>query len=142
MYTIEVINNETNEVVKRCVSLAEYTDYALTEQLNSIVKAIEETDTNGGYTININKREEGIESMDSNVKEWYTKEFESDELGEEINPTITFKEIYDNMLDIDFYELIDVGDSIIRERIFEKMSNLMNIDYDDIYHRWLDSYKG
>jgi hypothetical protein len=35
------------------------------------------------------------------------------------------------------YDLIGVGDSLVRERIFEALAEIMNVEYDYIYHQWL-----
>lgn len=76
-----------------------------------------------------------------NVKEWYRGEYSTDDLVEEIKDTVTFEDIFealDNYKDI--YEVIGNGiDSIVRERIFNKLATLMEVDYDYIYDQWLKS---
>lgn len=76
-----------------------------------------------------------------NAKEWYRGEYPTDDLVEEIKDTVTFKDIFealDNYEDI--YEVIGNGiDSIVRERIFNKLATLMEVDYDYIYEQWLKS---
>ena len=75
------------------------------------------------------------------VKEWYTEHFSSDYTGEKINDNITFYDVFDGMTEArDFYGLVfqdGHGDSIVRERIFEKISQLLNVDYMLIYYLWL-----
>lgn len=71
-----------------------------------------------------------------NVKHWYENEFPTDELGKEINPDLTFDEIY--LRPEKIYILIGVSDSIIRERIFKKTAELRNVSYESIYKRWLE----
>ena len=39
----------------------------------------------------------------------------------------------------DVYDAFGAGDSVIRERIFEKLSEILNVDYDDIYELWLNN---
>lgn len=72
------------------------------------------------------------------IKEWYTKEYPTDELGAELNQDITF---YDLFVVLDtyksVYEALNVWDSIVRERVFSKLSEIMNVDYDYIYEQWL-----
>lgn len=76
------------------------------------------------------------------IKEWYTKTFPSDSLGDELDSQVTVGNIVDILNDHKgerLYVLLGVGDSIIRERIFgliEKMSS--NSSYDDIYSLWLE----
>ncbi len=70
-----------------------------------------------------------------NIKNWYKSEFTTDELAEEINPTATFEELKTNLPNV--YDYLDVGDSIVRERVFFELSERMNVDYDVIYDKWL-----
>ena len=72
------------------------------------------------------------------IKEWYIKEYPTDELGVEINNDITF---YDLFIVLDtyksVYEALNVWDSIVRERVFGKLAEIMDVDYDYIYEQWL-----
>lgn len=72
------------------------------------------------------------------IKEWYVKEYPTDELGVEINNEITFYDLF-VVLDTykDVYEALNVWDSIVRERVFSKLAEIMNVDYDYIYEQWL-----
>jgi len=72
------------------------------------------------------------------VKEWYLKEYQNDSLGEEINGEITFEDVFETLDSYgDVYELIGVGDSVIRERIFLKLAKIMQVEYNYIYEQWL-----
>jgi hypothetical protein len=78
--------------------------------------------------------------MNTKIREWYTTIYADDELGEEIKDDITFADVLETLNNYeDVYEVIGVGDSIIRERIFEKLSILLNKGYDYIYNLWLSS---
>lgn len=78
--------------------------------------------------------------MDTNIKQWYTAEYKTDELGYDINDNITFTDIYCVLLaHEDVYNKIGVCDSIIRERIFDKLASLLNVEYDAIYKKWLEA---
>lgn len=72
------------------------------------------------------------------IKEWYVKEYPTDELGVEISNEITF---YDLFVVLDtyksVYEALNVWDSIVRERVFGKLAEIMEVDYDYIYEQWL-----
>ena len=73
-----------------------------------------------------------------NIREYYLENFPTDELGIEINPEATFEGLFyelDNYGDV--YEYIGVGDSLIRERCFERLSLIMGCDYDVIYSQWM-----
>lgn len=75
------------------------------------------------------------------IKEWYTKEYASDDLGEELNENITFMDLFETLdRHKDVYELIGVSDSIVRERLFEKLAEIMEVDYDYIYEQWIGVY--
>ena len=79
--------------------------------------------------------------MKTKIKEWYIKEYPTDELGVEINSDITFYDLF-IVLDTykDVYEALNVFDSIVRERVFGKLAEIMNVDYDYIYSQWLKAY--
>lgn len=76
------------------------------------------------------------------IKDWYCKEYPTDELGVELNENITFNDLF-VVLDTykDVYEALGVGDSIIRERVFDKLAKIMSVDYDYIFEQWLKSDK-
>lgn len=74
----------------------------------------------------------------SKIKDWYIKEYPTDELGVEIDSEITFEDLF-VVLDTykSVYEALNVCDSIVRERVFSKLAEIMNVDYDYIYEQWL-----
>ena len=72
------------------------------------------------------------------IKEWYVTRYPTDELGIEINDEVTFYDLFvalDTYKDV--YEVLGVGDSIIRERAFSKLAEMMQVDYGYIYEQWL-----
>lgn len=72
------------------------------------------------------------------VKTWYMEQYNTDELGQEIKEDITFYDIFyalDRHKDV--YEVLGVDDSIVRERVFEKLAEIMQCDYNYIYEQWL-----
>lgn len=72
----------------------------------------------------------------NNVKDWYMEKYPTDELGKEINETVTFDDIYKHTGLV--YELLGVGDSVVRERVFGKIAELYEVNYSEIYNRWLN----
>lgn len=79
-----------------------------------------------------------MENEKSLIKEWYIKEYSTDDLGQEINEEITFYDIFyalDRYNDI--YEVLGVEDSVIRERVFQKLADIMKVEYNYIYEQWL-----
>ena len=71
------------------------------------------------------------------IKEFYLENYPTDELGVEINPEANFESLWIVIRGGLFYEYIGVFDSIVRERVFEKLSELTGHDYDYIYNQWL-----
>jgi hypothetical protein len=80
-----------------------------------------------------------MRNNDMKIKEWYLEAYPTDELGTEINPNSNFGELWAAIRSDSFYEYIGVGDSIIRERVFEKLSELSGHDYHYIYEEWLSA---
>lgn len=72
-----------------------------------------------------------------NIKKYYTSTFPTDELGAELNQTATFSGLY-RALDAQkgAYKYIGVTDSLIRERLFERLAEIIGCPYDDIYIMW------
>ena len=72
------------------------------------------------------------------VSEWYAQNYPDDPECGRIS-YVTFEELLEAMENgEDFYQVI--GDSIVRERIFDEMTQLFSPtnDYDDIYYLWLE----
>lgn len=82
-----------------------------------------------------------------NIKKWYKDIFPDDDIVSAIKDNVTFKDIY-NCLNAheNFYAAIGTGDSVVRERIFEKLRDLLSanghkVEYSDIYQTWLGDRK-
>ena len=97
--------------------------------------------------VNEVSEEEVVETSDedelnSSVKEWYLNSFEVDNLGSEISENVTFGDVMRCLEEHnDFYECIGVGDSVIRERVFEKLAEILNVEPLTVYYQWLkDDY--
>ena len=76
-----------------------------------------------------------MNAKDMTIKGWYTKEYPTDELGPLLNHLTTFEEIYEELPLV--YELLGVSDSLVRERVFAKLAEVMQVSYDDVYDKWL-----
>ena len=75
------------------------------------------------------------------IKEFYLKNYPSDELGNEINKDATFVGLL-WMLQTkprDVYDFLGVFDSIVRERVFEELANQLRLSYTTIYELWLNN---
>ena len=97
--------------------------------------------------VNEVSEEEVVETSDedelnSSVKEWYLNSFDVDNLGSEISEDVTFGDVMRCLEEHnDFYDCIGVGDSVIRERVFEKLAEILNVEPLTVYYQWLkDDY--
>lgn len=76
------------------------------------------------------------------IKTYYLATFPTDELGNEINPHATFEGLFETLDRYrDVYDYIDVMDSIVRERIFERLCEIMKCEYDVVYDQWMLGYE-
>jgi predicted kinase len=74
------------------------------------------------------------------IKKWYTKEYPTDELGEQLDDNNTFKDMWDAIhKGADVYDVLGVGDSMVRERVFGELAEINGVDYDYVYKKWLAS---
>lgn len=74
-----------------------------------------------------------------NIKEFYLNAYPTDELGEELNGGATFGGLWKAVRAGIVYEYLGVGDSLVRERVFQKFSEITRHDYDYIYQEWLNA---
>lgn len=77
----------------------------------------------------------------NNIKEWYKATYKDDELGDNINE-VSWSDLWEHLLKgDDVYDVIGVGDSIVRERLFEELADSMKVHYDVVFYTWLGEYK-
>ena len=77
-----------------------------------------------------------------NIKQYYTERFPTDDLGNEIKDNVTFLGLLDILFrNLDVYDYVGVGDSLVRERVFEGLSQYSSLDYSFIYDLWLQKNK-
>ena len=73
------------------------------------------------------------------IRNYYIDKFPHDELGVEINENATWvgllKELNTNG---QVYDYLGVGDSLVRENCFAQLANLIGVDYNEIYYKWLN----
>ena len=73
------------------------------------------------------------------IKDFYLNNYPTDELGVELNEKATFARLVTILFgDMDVYNYIGVGDSLIRERLFSELANQLNTSYDYVYNLWLN----
>ena len=75
-----------------------------------------------------------------NIRTYYLENYPDDELGREINKDATFLGLFRELVaSRDVYKFIGVSDSLVRERLFDKLAKLLNEPYEYIYKLWLNS---
>ena len=120
-----------------------YTAFGKREAIEQIINGIE---NQGGIDAFIQRIEQGrIDTAKhfgkmENVRSWYMFAYPSDNLGSHIKADITMRDVFNNLTSTykkDIYEIIGMGDSIIRKRIFERLSIVYGMDYDRIYDLWI-----
>lgn len=72
-----------------------------------------------------------------NIKHWYLATFHTDTLGLEISELATFEGLENNLPNV--YDYLNVGDSIIRERVFNELAKRLKVNYTVVYDKWLYS---
>ena len=84
-----------------------------------------------------NMRLKELDELGKNIREWYAAKFPSDELSSKIHD-ISFYDLIDCMNHGEnVYEILGVKDSIVRERVFDEAAQLLHVDYDVVYKKWL-----
>lgn len=78
-----------------------------------------------------------------NLKQLYMQEFPEEEaFFNDLNEKTTLYDVVVALNDgVDVYEVIfkdDHGDSVVRENVFNLISEALNIDYEDVYQCWLN----
>jgi hypothetical protein len=73
---------------------------------------------------------------DVKIKDWYMKNYPNDDLGEELNDEVTFENMWnEDYKKYDIYQVMGVGDSLIRERLFEHLAEIKGVSYDVVYKK-------
>ena len=82
--------------------------------------------------------------MNELIKEFYAKAYPTDDMVDDMDNSITFQQLLNELIKgngDNIYEIMGVDDSLIRERVFLRLSEIMNIEYEYIYNLWLHSWK-
>lgn len=109
------------------------------EALHDYIQNVVDPDADDFKVARLNESK-GEVDLSLNLKEWYKEAYPDDDIYEEIIDTVTFQDVQDALNKGDnVYDVMGAHDSIVRERVFEKLSQLRNVDYDVVYNEWLDS---
>lgn len=77
--------------------------------------------------------------MGDSVRDWYTDAYPDDDLGPEIAPDLSFLSALGAVSrGGGFYDVLGVGDSAVRERVFHELAKRTGLTYDDIYGAWIE----
>lgn len=75
------------------------------------------------------------------VKEWYAKAYPTDDIVSHIREDLTFWGLFDALDNYqEIYAVIFKDgweDSIVRERCFEHLAEIMEVPYDEIFEQWM-----
>ena len=72
------------------------------------------------------------------IRQYCLEAFPTDELGIEINENVTFAGLLNQLIvNGDVYRYIGVSDSIVRERLFERLAEELEVSYDYVYQLWI-----
>lgn len=76
-------------------------------------------------------------SMFESMGAWYESWYPEDSIGCHVadNAFIDLLDALNNGMDV--YDVIGVEDSIVRERLFGHLAELIGVSYDEVYDKWL-----
>lgn len=142
-YLNNILNNKIESLIEKCKATSSnfiFNAYDLVGEKSEAHKIIEQM-----VKENNKKIEDIISKLDISIKDWYIKEYPSDELGNTLSSTSTFLDL-NNLLNShkgnQVYGLLGGdSDTVIRERCFQKLAELTNQSYKDIYDKMMDYYK-
>jgi len=74
------------------------------------------------------------------IRKFYMEYYPTDEMGYDISSDATWIGFL-NCINTgkDIYEYIGVYDSMVRERLFDGIANLIGVPYSEIYYKWLNT---
>ena len=110
--------------------------------LNTVLKKEELSETSEVCEESKEKLEEieGPAKLDQSVKQWLLRNYpEEEDFIYDMPEDLTFKDVHTKMLNgEDVYEILNVNDSTIREKVFIALAeDILNVDYDYFYYLWL-----
>ena len=77
---------------------------------------------------------------ETRLKDWYHEHYEDDPIWEDMDDDATFIGLF-HALDRheDVYDYVGGdADSVVRERLFHQLADMLGCDYDVVYYQWLD----
>ena len=75
--------------------------------------------------------------MNETLKNWYRKNYPEDSIVDDMVDGYTFYDLFETLdRRKNVYDLF-VHDSVVRERLFERLACLIQADYDYVFDQWL-----
>lgn len=82
-----------------------------------------------------------IQMDEGTVRDWYMAAYPTDDMGAELNGSLTFSELVaGDTFDQDIYEVLGVGDSLVRERVFQETASRTGASYQDVYEYFIEGH--
>lgn len=73
------------------------------------------------------------------IRDYYTETYPTDEMGPSLKD-ISFADFYGGLvMKQDIYDWMGVEDNLIRVRLFSKLADILEKDYDHVYDLWLSA---
>lgn len=135
----------TNEANLRAYKYERKGNLILIDLTDLVKKDVKKMDFKSEFDKQVAKNR-GIVKNDrsANIRDWYVATYPTDELGAEISP-MTFESlwIYPEYAEqqgekVDVYGVIGVGDSLVRERLFQELARIYNVPYERVYNRFFN----
>ena len=139
----DILNNKIESLIEKCKAAYPniiFNAYELVSDKIEAKKIIEQM-----VKENNKKVESMISKLNISIKDWYIKEYPSDEMGDTLSPTSTFLDL-NNLINShkgnQVYGLLGkYSDTVIRERCFQKLAELTDQNYEAIFDKWMDYHK-
>ena len=91
------------------------------------------------YVSFVMREKETLNPNPMTIREFYLEVYPTDDLGLELNETPTFAGLLNQLIvDGDIYRYIGVSDSVIRERLFERLADELEVNVDYVYNLWIN----
>lgn len=144
---VDAIEVECGVRLDRHGSRAEQVEHIIDQVVNEVRKGLQDDSIAHGWGIidslmpeDAIQQAEALGHEENLVRDWYLHAYPDDDLGQRINPDMTFDAAMQAVsLGGGFYDALGVDDSIVRERVFRQLDVRTGIPYDTIYEAWLDA---
>ena len=73
------------------------------------------------------------------LRQYYMNLYPTDDMGYDISSDATWVGLLKTLnVGNEVYDYIGVVDSLVRERLFEGLSEVIGVSYDEIYNKWIN----